>query len=272
MAELRKTVFDTRAGSTLTLHESEGAGPPLFAIGGLSVRPLADSGLYRAFREAAGEGARCVMVEIAGSGDSPATPGMTMDTWIADVEEVFEARVREPAICTGASMGGWLMLIVHRRHPSWFRAMCAIAPALDWDQAYLGPGLVARRLAMAGDLVVDEGGAGVAGKNAVTRALVVSMAPHHVVRAGPFALQVPLHVIFGARDEMAPAETTRRFIELARGAPCTGELLVEGDHSLAKLDWEAGLERYREWLRVQRGAPPAASEPPRAPADPRSAR
>jgi pimeloyl-ACP methyl ester carboxylesterase len=121
-----------------------------------------------------------------------------MDAWIADTEEVFAARVREPAAWTGASIGAWLMLRIHGRHPEWFRAMCALAPAFDWDQAYVGPRLADGRLGVIDGTVVNPDATALA-----TRELLVSMAAHHVLRE-PATLAAPLHVIFGGRDEMAP--------------------------------------------------------------------
>ena len=248
MASLRKNVFTTRTGSVLAIHESDGAGPALFGIGGLSVRPISISALYEAFKAMAAAGTRCVLMEIAGGGESPSRSGLTMDMWLADVEEVFETHVRERAIWTGTSIGAWLMMLAHRRHPERFHAMCAIAPAFDWDQQYIGPGIRDGKLGVADGVVVDGGGSTVAARD-----VLVSMAPHHVMNA-PFQLHAPLHVIFGGRDEVAPPEATRQFIERANGAPATGQLFPDADHSIAKLEWEYAPGQYLEWARRQVGA------------------
>jgi hypothetical protein len=55
---------------------------------------------------------------------------------------------------------------------------------------------------------------------------------------------------------MAPAAATQRFIEKARGAQCTGELLPDADHGVAKLDPRQALLRYQVWLRAQLAAHP----------------
>jgi hypothetical protein len=135
------------------------------------------------------------------------------------------------------------MLLAHRRDPRRFHSMCALAPALDWDQQYVGPRLADGRLGVIDGTVVDKDGTALA-----TRELLISMAPHHLLRA-PFALGAPLHVISGVRDEIAPAAAARRFIETATGAACTGEFLPEGDHGVAKLDPPLAMLRYQAWLR-----------------------
>jgi len=217
----------------------------VFAIGGLAVRPFAESGIRAAFQETAGNGARFTIMDVAGSGESLAPAALTMDVWLADIEQVFAERVAEPAVWTGASIGAWLMLLTHQRHPAWFRAMCALAPAFDWDQQYVGPRLNDGRLRVVDGMVVDTDAIAIA-----RRELLISMAPHHVLRA-PVRLSVPMHVVFAGRDALAPPEGIRQLIEAAQGAPCTGELLTEADHGLAKLDSPLALRRYIDWLRAR---------------------
>jgi pimeloyl-ACP methyl ester carboxylesterase len=242
----------TRSGAAIAIHEA-GEGPHcVFAIGGMSVRSFADSGIRPVLEHACAQGARCVLIDIAGSGDSVASLPVTMDRWLDDVEEIFERHVAQPALWTGASLGAWLMLLAHQRHPAWFRAMCALAPAFDWDQEYVGPRLSDGRLGVVDGTVVNPDGTALAG-----RELLVSMSRHHVLRE-PARLSAPMHVIFGLRDELAPAAGTRRFIAAAQGARCSGEIVPAGDHGIAKLDSPLALMRYRGWLQAHLAAMPAA--------------
>ena len=252
MALLRPSHVRTRTGSTIGVQEAGAGDRVVFAIGGMSVRSFAESAMRPVLEDAADNGARCVLMDIAGSGASTSGAPVTMDTWLADVEEVFEQRVAAPATWTGASLGAWLMLLAHRRDPRRFLSMCALAPALDWDQQYVGPRLADKRLGVVNGTVVNADGTALA-----SRELLVSMAAHHVLRA-PFALAAPLHVIAGMRDEIAPAAGARRFIENAAGAACTGEFLPEGDHGVAKLDPPLAMLRYQAWLRAALSAPSPA--------------
>jgi hypothetical protein len=61
-------------------------------------------------------------------------------------------------------------------------------------------------------------------------------------------------------------------IETAHGAPCTGEILTEADHGLAKLDSPLALRRYIDWLRAQLVQAHAITPPQPAPGGPGSAR
>ena len=245
MTQMSNATLATSTGSTIAVGEA-GAGPvPVFAVGGMSVSSFLDTPVRITLEDAARLNARCVMMDIAGSGGSTAPAGLVMETWIRDVEEIFAARVREPAIWTGASIGAWLMLIVHRRHPEWFRSMCALAPALDWDQRYIAPRLRDGRLGVIDGIVVNPDATAVA-----SRELLISMAPHHVLR-DPVRLTAPLHIIAGAADEIAPAQAITQFVQRAVGSPCTGDILPGEDHGVAKLTSPLASMRYARWLRPQ---------------------
>jgi pimeloyl-ACP methyl ester carboxylesterase len=245
MTPMRTTTVATSAGSSIALQEGGAGSTPVFAIGGMSVTSFLESPVRLALQDAADRGARYAMMDIAGAGASTAPPGLVMEAWVRDVEEVFERHVGERAIWTGASIGAWLMLIVHRRHPEWFQSMCALAPAFDWDQRYVAPRLRDGRLGVIDGIVVNPDATSVA-----SRELLISMAPHHVLRE-PMRLTAPLHIISGAADEMAPADATRQFIERATGSPCTGEILPGEDHGVAKLTPPLALARYMRWLQPQ---------------------
>jgi alpha-beta hydrolase superfamily lysophospholipase len=242
MAQLLPVDVHTRSGATIRVHEAGTGDRAAFAIGGLAVRSFADSAIRRVLEDAADCGVRCVLMDLAGSGASTSSRTPTMDSWLDDVEEIFEQRVHSPASWTGASLGAWLMLLAHRREPRRFLRMCALAPALDWDQQYVGPQLAAGLLGVVNGIVVNEDGTALA-----SRDLLMSMASHHLLNA-PVQLHAPLHVIAGVGDKIAPARAARRLIETAHGAECTGEFLTEGDHGIAKLDPPLAMLRYQAWL------------------------
>src|SRR6186713_2562723 len=227
MAETTESTITTRRGSAIRLLQGGAGANSVFAIGGISVRAFSESGVRVVLEDAAGCGARFVLMDLAGSGASSAGGPLTMESWLDDVEEVYERCVGTPAVWTGASIGAWLMLLAHRRHPAWFTGMCALAPAIDWDQQYVWPALRDGTLRAVDGTVVNADGTALA-----PGALLVSMQPHHLL-GRPFHLAAPLHVIAGLRDELAPAAATRRFIESAQGAPCTGEIIPDGDHGIA---------------------------------------
>jgi pimeloyl-ACP methyl ester carboxylesterase len=245
------STFTTTTGASIAVRTGGTGSHAIFAIGGISSLSFGETPIRTVLEEAGRNGARWVLMDIAGSGASRAA-AVTMDSWLADVEDVFREFVTAPASWTAASMGAWLMMLAHRRHPEWARDLCALAPVFDWDRLYLAPGLEDGRLRWQGDAIVDASGIALA-----RRALLDSMPAHHIL-GEPFALAAPAHVIAGLRDPVAPVDATRRFVELSCGASCTAEIIADGDHGVAKLRPPAVISRYQAWIR-QRLAPAPAS-------------
>jgi pimeloyl-ACP methyl ester carboxylesterase len=241
----------TTGGSRIAVYEAEGSGDGtrVFAVGGLAGRSVTDSPLGEALAEAAQAGARCTMVDIAWTGNSKRyTNPLSMELWLADVEFVFRKHVGQDAIWVGASIGAWLMLLLHKRHPAWFRAMCALAPAIDWDVQYLLPGIESRKLVMQDRFVVADG------TQVVPSTLVTSM-PRNRVLDRPLEIAAPLHIIQGGADEMASAAFSKQLSEHATGTPVTFELLDGDDHGVAKLASARSRDRFKAWLLPQLARP-----------------
>ena len=241
----RQTKLATPGGSTIAVYESGSEGPRVFVVGGMSGVPVADSPLGEALAAAP---VRATMMDIASSGESRFPGLLTMETWLKDVEHVFVARVGEPASWIGASVGAWLMMLIHSRHPEWFTRMCALAPAFDWGAVHILPGLRSGALTVSGTNIM-RGATPLA-----PSALIASMSAHSVLNTRT-ALHAPLHVLIGGKDDVAPAEPIKRFLQSTSGAACTAEFFPEGDHGVAKLAGEGVRLRFENWLRDTSSAP-----------------
>jgi alpha-beta hydrolase superfamily lysophospholipase len=235
----------TPSGGTIAVYQA-GKGPrQLFMIGGLAGDPVTKTPAAQAIEEAAALGLRVTWMEIAGHGASSRDRMPTMDGWLADVEHVFGERVGAPALWVGSSIGAWLMLVVQASNPGWFRSMCALAPAIDWDEQYVRKGLLAERLGFADGYVTTADGTPF-----VHRDTIASMAPYHLL-GRELRLAAPLHVVYCGRDEMVPAEPTRSFFARATGATCSAMFYPEGDHRVAKLDPAPVRAHFLQWLTRQ---------------------
>jgi pimeloyl-ACP methyl ester carboxylesterase len=243
----KSSLISTPTGSRISVTFVGKGVTPVFVVGGLSAAGVKDGMLVGAL---AGIDAKCTLMDLATSGESrhPAGP-LIMDVWLRDVEHVFRQCVDPPppAIWIGTSMGAWLMMLVHRRHPEWFTAMCALAPAFDWDTQYLLPGLRSGDLQMVDSVVMSKSAA------VAPQSLLASMAQHRILGM-PFALGAPLHVIFGGKDEMAAPAPLQQFLRATVGASCTADYFAELDHGIAKLQLPTVRERLERWLAEALGA------------------
>ncbi len=235
---IERSFVSTPTGSKVAVHFVGDGERPVFVVGGAS-----GSGVVREPLVAilARSGARCILMDIAASGQSRHSGVLSIDTWLQDAEHVFGQYVGERAVWVGLSLGAWLMILLHRRHPGWFSNMCGLAPAFDWDRSYVIPALQQGRLTTANGVVLWNS------LPLVSTELVTSMERHHVVGA-PTQLEAPLHVIFGGKDDVAPPALVEQFLSTATGARCTSDYVAEGDHGIAKLSPAAVADRFERWL------------------------
>jgi pimeloyl-ACP methyl ester carboxylesterase len=245
MITLAPEFVPTPSGATIAVYQAGEGSRQVFMIGGLGGNPVTRTPAAQAIVDAAALGLRVTWMEIAGCGASSRDRVPTMDGWVADVGHVFGERIGAPALWVGSSIGGWLMLVLQARNPEWFRSMCALAPAIDWDEQYVKPGLLAERLGFADGYVTTAEGTPL-----IHRDTVVSMAPYHLMQS-ELRLAAPLHVVYCGRDEMVPAQATRQFFARASGATCSAMFYPEGDHRVAKLDPAPVRAHFLQWLARQ---------------------
>lgn len=230
----------TPGGSEIAVYRTGVSGKRIFVVGGFGGHSIAESPLG-ALIEAAGRfGARGTIVDISGTGKSVYRGELTMELWLHDVEHVYLHEGDGPAIWIGSSIGAWLMLLLQRRHPSWFLAMCALAPAWDWDTQYLRPALERGELQYKGEDVM-------VGVAPLSPALVSSMANHHVLGCGAIPAMSPLHVIHGERDAEAPFAASLELVGQL-GAGATLEPLPGDDHGVSRLATVAARNGVERWL------------------------
>jgi len=235
---IERSFVSTPTGSKVAIHFVGDGERCVFVVGGLSGRGVVGAPLVDVL---ARSGARSILMDIAASGESRHRGTLTIDTWLQDAEHVFGRYVGERAIWVGASVGAWLMILLHRRHPAWFSDMCGLAPAFDWDRNYVAPAVEQGRLTVANGVVLWNS------LPLVSTDLVTSMERYHVLGART-QLEAPLHVIFGGKDDVVPSESVEQFLRSATGAPCTSDYIAQGDHGIAKLSSGEVADRFERWL------------------------
>lgn len=237
------SMVSTPHGSEIAVYRAGTSGRHIFVVGGLGGRSIAQSPMGALVEAAARFGARGSVVDLSGTGKSGYRAQLTMDLWLRDLEHVFLGGGAGASIWIGSSIGAWLMLLLHRRHPEWFSAMCALAPAWDWDARFLLPGIADGTLRF-------EGTSLMVGIAPLPKVLVDSMAPHHVLDS-TIDLRAPLHVIHGEGDREAPVAASIHLASLATGAGLTLDVLAGENHDVSRLATPAARNAIEPWLHRQ---------------------
>ena len=230
----------TPLGSKIATYRIGSADPQILVLGGYVGWSISESPMTAMLEAAAKFGSRGTMVDLSGTAKSLIRDSNSMDLWIGDVEYVYSKLGGGSSIWVGSSLGAWVMLLMNRLHPEWFRSMCALAPAVDWDTHFLLPGVQSGTLPIEGDYIK-------VGVAPCPSSLVSSMARHHVLDA-PFRISAPLHIIPGDLDAEALPQVTARLCGHLEGAPCTLERLPADDHSVAKLGTKTSFFAFERWL------------------------
>ena len=158
----------------------------------------------------------------------------TISRWREDTLAVIDELTEGPVVLVGSSMGGWLACLAAMARPQRLKALVLIAPAADFTEALIRPGLSADALAVLEAVgewtrpsLYDEGG------YPITRALLDDGARWSIL-PGPVPIEAPVRILQGGADPDVP---WRHALELAwaiKGSDVVFELIRDGDHRLSR--------------------------------------
>jgi pimeloyl-ACP methyl ester carboxylesterase len=157
----------------------------------------------------------------------------TIGRWRDDAIAAIDSLTTGPQILVGSSMSGWIMLLVALARPERVGALVGIAGAPDFTEELLWPRLTpAQRARMMeeGHLVLpsDHDPAGYL----YTRALIED-GRRHLLLGDPIALDMPVRLLHGMRDESVPWRLSLRLTERLTSRDVTVTLVKDGDHRLS---------------------------------------
>ena len=157
----------------------------------------------------------------------------TIGDWATDAKAAIEQLTDGAQILVGSSMGAWIACLLAKATPEKFRGIVLIAPAPDFTEALMLPGMSASEretLMRDGRLVEpspydDE-------PTVITRQLIEDGRKHLVLKDGvPF--QGPVRILQGMADEDVPWDHAMRTAEAFASDDVEIYLTKTGDHRLS---------------------------------------
>jgi pimeloyl-ACP methyl ester carboxylesterase len=182
-----------------------------------------------------------VRFDYFGHGDSSGEAALgTIGRWAADAIAVLDSLTEGRQILIGSSMGGWIMLLAALARTERVHALIGIAAAPDFTEDLLLPRLDAaqqRELREKGAVTLpspyDPAG--------YTHHLgLFEDGKRHLVMRGPIALDCPVRLLHGMRDDAVPWQRSLALAERLDSRDVTVTLVKDGDHRLSR---EADLAR-----------------------------
>jgi pimeloyl-ACP methyl ester carboxylesterase len=223
-------------GERLAWRRVAGAGPTLIWLGGFR-SDMAGTKAEALAQWVSAAGRAYVRFDYLGHGESSgdfAAKG-TITRWREDALAVIDQLTDGPLLLVGSSMGGWIACLAAMARPRRIHAMALIAPAPDFTEKLMAPGIPPEgREALARDgvwrrpsLYSDDG-------YPITRALLEDGARWSILGSEPVPIEVPVRILQGADDPDVPWTHALQLAQQLKSADVVFTLIKDGDHRLSR--------------------------------------
>ena len=227
-------VLDRPDGEGLAWRRTAGKGPTVVWLGGFR-SDMAGTKAQILSEWAQESGQAFLRFDYFGHGESSGDflKG-SITRWREDALAVIDELTSGPLILVGSSMGGWLSLLAAVARPDRVQALVLVAPAPDFTEALMKPGLPAKAHA-----ALERDGVWMAPSDhdpagyPITRLLLEDGARWSVL-PGPLGFKGPVRILQGAKDEAVPWTHAQQLVAALESEDVTFTLIKDGDHRLSR--------------------------------------
>lgn len=217
-------------GRRIAFRHTEGSGPTLVFLPGY-MSDMEGGKATALFDEARVKGRACLLLDYSGCGasDGDFADG-TLSRWSDEVLALIDAKADYPVLLVGSSMGGWLMLLVGEKLGDRLVGMVGIAPAPDFTR--WGFSADQRAKMAGGETIFEENNYGY--DPTPTHPGFFADGEANVCLHRAIAIDCPVHLLHGQRDDDVPWQTSLRLAEALRSDAVQVTLVKDGDHRLSR--------------------------------------
>lgn len=158
----------------------------------------------------------------------------TITRWRADALAMIDQMTDGPLILVGSSMGGWLACLAAMVRPKRVHGLVLIAPAADFTEALMKPGLppeaheaLARDGVWTRPSLYDDDG------YPITRDLLEDGARWSIL-PGPIPIEAPVRILQGGEDPDVPWTHALELSRALNSQDVVFTLIKDGDHRLSR--------------------------------------
>jgi pimeloyl-ACP methyl ester carboxylesterase len=221
-------------GEEIAWRRVEGRGPTVVWLGGFK-SDMAGTKAQALADWAQASGRAYLRFDYLGHGESSGDfVAGTISRWREDALAVTDELIAGPLVLVGSSMGGWISCLLALSRPERIAGMVLIAPAADFTEKLMAPGLPAeaRRAIEADGVWVRPSDYDPAGMP-VTRALLEDGARWSIL-GQPIAIKAPVRILQGGRDPDVPWTHALELANTLEGEDVVFTLIKDGDHRLSR--------------------------------------
>jgi pimeloyl-ACP methyl ester carboxylesterase len=234
-AHLDVHYLDRQDRPRLAYRFASGSRPTLVFLPGY-MSDMEGSKATALFDWAVSEGRAALLLDYAGCGKSDGKfADQTLIDWRDDVIDLIDARCDGPLILVGSSMGGWLMLLValeliRRDGAERVAAIAGIAAAPDftsWGFSDTEKATIQSQGALVEETPFSD-------DPYITTKAFWQSGEDNLLLNGPIAINCPVHLLHGQKDEDVPPEISLRLAEVLASDDVEISLIKGGDHRLSR--------------------------------------
>ena len=226
--------LDRPGGARVAWRRLDGAGPTVVWLGGF--KSDMTGAKAEAIADWAAENGRAyIRFDYFGHGmSSGAFRDGTVTAWRADALAVIDDLTEGDVVLVGSSMGGWIACLAAMVRPERVQALVLIAPAPDFTEKLMTPGIPPEGLAaLAADGVwmrpSDYGE-----PYPISRALLEDGARWSILGGAPIPINVPVRILQGGQDPDVPWRHALELAQALKGDDVVFTLIKDGDHRLSR--------------------------------------
>ena len=158
----------------------------------------------------------------------------TITRWRGDALAVLDRLTEGPVVLVGSSMGGWLACLAALARPGRVQALALVAPAADFTEALLKPGLPPQAVAkLERDGVWTRPSAYDDAGYEIAAALLDDGARWSILGA-PVPIHIPVRILQGGADPDVPWTHALALAQAIEGEDVVFTLIRDGDHRLSR--------------------------------------
>lgn len=183
------------------------------------------------FTWAQAQGHEALLLDYSGCGESTGDFALgTISRWTEEVVAMIQARSAGEVVLVGSSMGGWIMLHAALALGDRVAGLVGVAAAPDFTE--WGFGVEEKQTLAAGETLLRDNPYGP--EPTPTHAAFWRDGQDNRLLESEIAIDAPVRLLHGQRDEDVPFETSLRLAERLRSADVQVTLIKDGDHRLSR--------------------------------------
>ncbi len=230
----RTGFLDRGDGERVAWRAVDGAGPAVVWLGGFK-SDMAGTKAQALAEWALARGRSYVRFDYFGHGESSGDfRAGTVTRWREDALAVLDAFTDGRVVLVGSSMGGWIASLAAMAAPERVKAMVLVAPAPDFTERLMRPGIPPQGLAdLARDAVwlrPSEYG----DPYPITRDLLEDGARWSILGGEGVPIEAPVRILQGAEDPDVPWRHALELAQAIKGTDVVFSLIKDGDHRLSR--------------------------------------